>query len=84
MKRVIVLTVVLSLLVTMTGCVNDPGEKREDSPVLLKTAVMLDWTVNTNHTGHVAKDKGYYENKAWMKSCRPAIRTGPTDRSRET
>ncbi len=59
-------TVLLMLgfvLVTFTGCGQEP-EKENDQADLTKVTVMLDWTTNTNHTGlYVAKDKGYYKEQ---------------------
>lgn len=65
MKRIIICILVISLLLLFVGCSkkqNIQGQK-EQAP-LTKTAVMLDWSINTNHTGlYVAKEKGFYSEQ---------------------
>lgn len=57
MKKIIALTLLLSLLVVgATGC----SSEKKTAP-LQKVTVILDWFPNTNHSGlYVAKDQGYY------------------------
>jgi ABC-type nitrate/sulfonate/bicarbonate transport system substrate-binding protein len=51
-------------IATLVGCNNNQGSQGEVQQAPLKTTVMLDWTVNTNHTGlYVAKEKGYFEEQ---------------------
>lgn len=79
MKKVFVLFLSLTLLFTMTGCGNSSGDKKEDQPALIKTAVMLDWTANTNHTGlYVAKEKGYYQEQGLEVEILQAGDPGPS------
>lgn len=62
MKKVLCIMLFLSLILATVGCDKQEKQSKEVEQSLIKTAVMLDWTVNTNHTGlYVAKEKGYYE-----------------------
>jgi ABC-type nitrate/sulfonate/bicarbonate transport system substrate-binding protein len=63
-KKTICLILLLAFIVTLVGCNNKQENKEGAKEPLIKTAVMLDWTVNTNHTGlYIAKEKGYFEQQ---------------------
>lgn len=54
-NRLIALICILGLMIAMTACEQQSGEKE-------KIVFSLDWTPNTNHTGlYVAQEKGYFE-----------------------
>lgn len=59
MKKTIILTLILSLLVlSAPGC---SSPKPQPQAPLQKVTVILDWVPNTNHTGlYVAKEQGFY------------------------
>lgn len=62
-KKIIALLLVLTLLMTATGCGNQQNKETGDQKQgeLTKLTFVLDWTPNTNHTGlYVAQEKGYF------------------------
>ncbi|MDX9871643.1 MAG: ABC transporter substrate-binding protein [Clostridia bacterium] len=68
MKKIKIFTAAilpLFLMAFVSGCSsNAGGQGGKAGEPLTKTAVMLDWSVNTNHTGlYVALEKGYYREQ---------------------
>lgn len=64
MKKTFCIILVVVLMFLFVGCTDKKDITAEKKDVLTKTAVMLDWSVNTNHTGlYVAKEKGYYSEQ---------------------
>ena len=78
MKRGIAVLLSLTLFLAVAGCGKAAQDQKEDQPVLVKIAVMLDWTANTNHTGlYVAKEKGYFAEQGFDVEILQAGDPGP-------
>ncbi len=63
MKRFIVVPSMLVLALILGSCTAKKSEtaSASEAPALTPVTVVLDWTVNTNHTGlYVALEKGYF------------------------
>ncbi|MEG1997457.1 MAG: ABC transporter substrate-binding protein, partial [Clostridiales bacterium] len=68
-KKLLVLVLLLSMLVVVSGCGGAENPDTAQTPDVSadvadveKVTLMLDWTPNTNHTGfYVAQALGYYE-----------------------
>lgn len=61
MKKIITLTLLITLIFSLAGCTNNSNQSKDN---IEKITVALDWFPNTNHTGlYVAKDQGFYEEE---------------------
>lgn len=70
-KKMVPVAVMIIIAVIMASCVRSPGESNVSDGTsdtsraeLQKVTLVLDWVVNTNHTGiFVAKELGYFEDE---------------------
>lgn len=63
--KIVMKIVIISIIITCSaGCISEKKQSMEEADGKIKTAIMLDWSINTNHTGlYVALEKGYYEEQ---------------------
>lgn len=62
MKKMLIIILIISLLITIVGCKKEVEEA--NSIKVDKVTFILDWLPNTNHTGiYTAIEKGYFEDE---------------------
>ena len=78
MKKILTSIFAFILAISLTACstVNKNAEKKE----LKKVDFVLDWAINTNHTGlYVAKEKGYFAEEGIDLDIKPAPEDSTSD-----
>ena len=78
MKKILtsVFAFILAISLTACGTANKNAEKKE----LKKVDFVLDWAINTNHTGlYVAKEKGYFAEEGIDLDIKPAPEDSTSD-----
>ncbi|MGX7068955.1 ABC transporter substrate-binding protein [Gemella bergeri] len=79
MKKIIVSLFAVVLAVTLTACGTNK-QNTEQKKDLKKVDFVLDWAINTNHTGlFVAKEKGYFAEAGIDLDIKPAPEDSTSD-----
>lgn len=78
MKKIITSLLAAVLAITLTACGN--ADNKNEQKDLKKVDFILDWAVNTNHTGlFVAKEKGYFAEEGIDLDIKPAPEDSTSD-----
>lgn len=78
MKKILISIFSIILAVTLTAC--GSANNSSNNKDLKKVDFVLDWAVNTNHTGlYVAKEKGYFAEEGIDLDIKPAPEDSTSD-----
>ena len=78
MKKIIISLFAAILAISLTAC--GTANKNTEEKKLKKVDFILDWAINTNHTGlYVAKEKGYFAEEGIDLDIKPAPEDSTSD-----
>ena len=78
MKKIIISLFAAILAISLTAC--GTANKNTEEKKLKKVDFVLDWAINTNHTGlFVAKEKGYLAEEGIDLDIKPAPEDSTSD-----